>query len=123
LGLPLVRRLKSWRDFRAVYQRGGRYSSPHLVICFLAQTPENHHDREYITRFGLCVSKKVSKKAVIRNQIKRQLRRAIRELLPLVNQGWKVIIIVRPASRECKYEHFLRELEQLLIKAEIIYGH
>jgi ribonuclease P protein component len=75
------------------------------------------------TRFGISISQKVSKKAVIRNRIKRQIRSAIRELLPHLSPGWKVVIVVRPSAVECKYEHFLRELKQLLVKAKIVNGH
>lgn len=123
MGLPLAHRLKNWQDFRAVYQLGGRYSSPHLVLRCLKPKQDHRDNSSYNSRFGISVSKKVSKKAVIRNQIKRQLRRAIRELLPQIENGWQVVIVVRPGSVQCKYEHFLRELKQLLIKAEIIYGH
>jgi ribonuclease P protein component len=123
LGLSKAYRLKNWRDFRTVYQRGGRYSSPHLILRVLKQTSENQIKPSQPSRFGLSVSKKVSKKAVIRNQIKRQLRRAIQELLPIISNSWQVVIVVRSEAIECNYEHFLRELKQLLIKAEIIYGH
>ena len=34
-----------------------------------------------------------------------------------------MIIIVRSNATECEYEDFLRELEKLLIKAEVLYGH
>lgn len=75
------------------------------------------------TRIGISISQKVSKKAVVRNRIKRQIRAVILELLPLISPGWKVIVGVRPTALECKYEHFLRELKQLLVKVKIINGH
>jgi ribonuclease P protein component len=66
---------------------------------------------------------KVSKKAVIRNRLKRQIRAVIRELLAEIQPGWRVIVVVRPNAVGCNYEHFLRELKQLLVKANIIHGH
>lgn len=123
MGLSKAYRLKNWRDFRAVYQQGGRYASSHLLLRVLEPAANNPPKPSQPSRFGLSVSKKVSKKAVIRNQIKRQLRRVIQELLPQITNGWQIVIVARPNAIECKYEHFLRELKQLLIKARIIYGH
>jgi ribonuclease P protein component len=77
-----------------------------------------------VSRFGIAVSKKVSKKAVIRNRIKRQIRAVIRTLLPIIDPDWNIIVVVLPSAVMCKYEHFLRELEQLFKEAEIIHhGH
>jgi ribonuclease P protein component len=75
------------------------------------------------TRLGISVSQKVSKKAVSRNRIKRLIRVAFRELLPQIAPGWKILIIVRQGAVGCKYEHFLRELKQLLLEAGIINGY
>lgn len=75
------------------------------------------------TRIGISISKKVSKKAVIRNRIKRQIRAACRTLLPRISPGWKIVVSVRVGAQECEYEHFLRELEQLLAQAEVLNGY
>ena len=75
------------------------------------------------TRIGISIGKKVSKKAVIRNRIKRQIRAALRKLLPYISPGWQIVVVVKPEATECQYEHFLRELKQLLVKAEVINGH
>lgn len=117
MGLPRVNRLKSWREFQAVYQHGIRHSSPHLNLRSLLE-----EESQNVTRFGISISKKVSKKAVSRNRIKRQIRSAIREMLPMIAPGWKIVVGVKPGATECKYEHFLRELKELLVKAKIING-
>lgn len=76
------------------------------------------------SRFGITVSQKVSKKAVARNRIKRQIRSIILSQLPSLDSGFDVIIVVLPSALVCKYEHFLRELEQLFNQAGIIrHGH
>lgn len=74
------------------------------------------------SRFGISISKKVSKLAVVRNRIKRQIRAALRKLLPLVQPGWSVVIIVRSSILECSYWQILQELEQLLLKAGVLCG-
>ncbi|WP_013322865.1 ribonuclease P protein component [Gloeothece verrucosa] len=123
MGLPQEHRLKRRQDFQKVYKQGGRYSSPHLIIRTLFEAYLENSIGSQPSCFGISVSQKVSKKAVGRNRLKRLIRKAIRQLLPEIAPGWKVVIVVRAGSLECKYEHFLRELKQLLIKAEIIHGH
>jgi ribonuclease P protein component len=123
VGLPKANRLRNRRDFQAVYQRGIRRSSSNLVLRALLDPKPEENNPISLTRFGISISQKVSKKAVIRNRIKRQIKGAIRELLPQVDRGWKIAIVVRASAIECKYEHFLRELKQLLKNTKIINGH
>ena len=118
MGLPQANRLKRWQDFQVVYQQGNRYSSQHLVLRALSVSGGTS-----ASKIGISVSQKVSKKATVRNRIKRQIRAAIGPLLPHLCPGWQIIIAVRPQAAECKSEHFLRELKQLLSKAEILHGH
>ncbi|MDY7014626.1 MAG: ribonuclease P protein component [Cyanobacteriota bacterium] len=136
MGLPKINRLHR-RDFRSIYQRGLSRQSSHLKIRAIpARSPtEKRSVRDRKARiervgaslppsqFGISLGRKVSKKAVERNRMKRQLRAAIRHLLPTLSPGWKTIVIVKPGAIECKYEHFLRELEELLSQAEAVDGH
>ena len=121
MGLPKAHRLKDRQDYRAVYQHGIRYYSPHLVSIALAVRSDE--GLPPATKFGISIAKKVSKKAVVRNRIKRQLKSAIGANIQRVLPGWKIVIVVKPTAIECKYEHFLRELEQLLNRAKIINGY
>jgi ribonuclease P protein component len=75
------------------------------------------------TCFGISISQKVSKKAVVRNRIKRQIRAVLRQFLPRISPGWLVVIGVRSSACGCNYDEILRELEQLLVEAEVINGH
>jgi ribonuclease P protein component len=122
VGLPSQNRLKRRWDFQSVYQQGIRRSSLHLIIRALPVT-ENSENQPIETKIGISISRKVSKKAVVRNRIKRQIRSAFRYLLPNISSPWLIVVIVKPEAQKCNYEHFLRELEQLLIKAEIIHGN
>lgn len=118
MGLPKVIRLKHWKDFQSVYQQGRRYRGSQLILRVLKDPSLTH------SRFGIAVSKKVSKTAVIRNRLKRQVRGVILSLLPHIQPGWNVVIVVLPQAVTCKYEHFLGELEQLFNQAGIInHGH
>ncbi|MBD0336801.1 MAG: ribonuclease P protein component [Cyanobacteria bacterium Co-bin13] len=127
MALPKQYRLRHSREFSAVYRHGSKAVSEHLVVRVLAPgtaapSPAGRTEADP-SRFGISISQKVSKRAVIRNRLKRQIRAAIRQLLPLVRCGLQVIVIVRPGSGACEYGEFLRELEQLLSKLEVIDGH
>ncbi|MEL4896940.1 ribonuclease P protein component [Crocosphaera sp. Alani8] len=121
MGLPKQNRLRNPKAFQSVYNRGKRYKSPHLVMLVWWQG--NSQTVAQPVQFGISVSQKVSKKAVTRNRLKRQIKAVIRLFLPRMIPGCQVVIVVKRNAAECKYEHFLRELEQLLIKAEIIHGY
>jgi ribonuclease P protein component len=79
-------------------------------------------DTVFPTRIGISISQKVSKKAVVRNRIKRQIRGALRQLLPHLSTGWRIVVVVKPNATECGYEQFLQELKQLLTNAEVMDG-
>jgi ribonuclease P protein component len=116
LVLPRPHRLKHRRDFDAVYQRGIRRNSSYLSLRALRLSVDSP------SRIGISISKKVSKKAVVRNRIKRQIRAILRQLLPRLKSGWDIVIGVRSQAVECDYQQFLQELEQLLAKAEVLNG-
>ena len=130
MGLAKIYRLKNWRNFQAVYKKGRFYHSANLKLKALFESSQNDSkdENQFLiklepTCIGISISKKVSKKAVIRNRIKRLIKASFRELLPLIKPGWKLIIIVEPSAIECQYEHFLRQLKKLFIKAGIINGN
>jgi ribonuclease P protein component len=123
VGLPKTYRLKHRRDFQLVYQQGIRLNSPHLILRAFFPVDRDDFCQLPPTQFGISIGRKVSKKAVTRNRIKRQIRLAIREMLPSIDPGWKVVIVVKFGAGECKCEHFLRELKKLLTEANIINGY
>ncbi len=120
MGLPSLNRLKKRSDFQAVYQQGIRRYSRHLILRALPLAPSV---QPVSTRIGISISRKVSKKAVVRNRIKRQIRAVLRCLFPQISPNWLIVIVVKSEATECNYEHFLRELKELFIQAEIIYGN
>jgi len=114
VGLPAARRLRQRRDFKSVYARGDRQRGRCIDVRALSG-----RDESVPTRIGVVVSTKVSKLAVVRNQYKRWLRAAVLQLQSRLNEGWRVVISVRPGA-ECKYEDLLRELEDLLARASVL---
>ncbi len=90
------------------------------MLRSLRSAPNSTNENLPATRFGISVSQKVSKKAVIRNLLKRRVKAALRQLLPQVANGWSIVIGVRPSADGCEYVEILRELEQLLTAAEVL---
>ncbi len=130
--LPQPHRLKLRRDFQAVYHKGLRRTGRYLILRGLLgriSSPKDSMQEIPIdqgrlpTRIGISISQKVSKKAVVRNRIKRQIRAILRQLLPRLVPGWQLVVVVRPGADQCEYAHFLRELEQLLVEAEVLNGY
>ena len=131
MALPKQNRLKASRDFSKVYRKGKRASTKHLAVRALKQLDAlnksgNQNEQSagsspaLSSCFGISISKKVSKRAVVRNRIKRQIRSVIRDRLPNILPGWQVVIVVRPSAVECDFADFLRELEYLLKKLNIL---
>lgn len=118
--LATPHRLKKSRDFGVVYRKGSRQSTKYLVLR--AHRVSITAQRTPI-RIGFSISQKVSKRAVVRNRIKRQLRAVCRQLLPELQPGWDVVIVVRTAAVQCDYLQFLQQLRKLFADAEILNGY
>jgi ribonuclease P protein component len=139
VALPKANRLKSRKDFQAVFRQGIRRHSSHFTLRALkpssspklsvdaaaetAQAIDSAHLAS--TQIGISISTKVSKRAVVRNKIKRQMAAALYQLLPKLPPGWRLVFVVKPtaAQQECVSQQFLQELEQLLALAEVLDGH
>lgn len=136
MALPKANRLKHRKEFSAVFRQGMRRTGANLILRVLKQSNtanRNQPSRNQLSssiasaippsRIGISVSQKVSKRAVIRNRIKRLLRAAFRQLLPQIEAGVLLVVVVKPEARQCEYQQFLQELEQLLAEAEVLNGH
>jgi ribonuclease P protein component len=128
VALPKAYRLKSRQDFQAVFREGIRRHSSHFTLRALkpALSPETSSPTALpVTKIGIAISTKVSKRAVVRNKIKRQMTAALHQLLPKLAPGWRLVLIVKPTTTEtvCQTDKFLQELEQLLARTEVLNGH
>lgn len=97
---------------------GGAPSALLLRAPDTVQSSKNQAEKT--VRFGISISRKVSKRAVVRNRIKRQIKVILRQQLPNIADSWQIVIVVRPSAVECSFDDFLRELEYLLKKLEIV---
>lgn len=102
--LPQENRLTDDYDFRRVRRLGRVFHTP-LFIFSLA--PAKKKDT---LRFGLVVSTKVDKRAVVRNRIKRLLREAIRQRWGDFKPGVDIVMVAKKeiVGKKCK------EVEEVL---------
>jgi ribonuclease P protein component len=122
LGLPKANRLKHRQDFDRVYQTGKRRRATALHVVTLKRSSNAASTEVLPIQVGISISKKVSKRAVVRNRIKRQLKAIVHSLLPRLEPGLRLVIVVRSDALTCDYWQLLQELEYLLVKAEVLHG-
>lgn len=102
-------KLKKKNDFKKVFDNGKYYQQGFISLKFF----KNNLD---ITRFGLIVSSKISKKAVERNKIKRRIENTIQINQKNIKTGFDIIILVRPEIVKEKYINIKKNLLILLNK-------
>ncbi len=110
--LPLVHRLKARDLFATAFEQGSRYRGETLRL-WVRRTADSGQP----TQIGLVVSKKVSKKAVVRNRIKRQLRAIFRQHLPRLQSGLHIVAVVSVCRGIPMYRELCEDVEKLLIAA------
>ena len=102
--------LRSSREFRLVYDRGVRLSSPFFSLFVLETTGSQ-------VRLGITVTKKIGP-AVVRNRCKRRLREAARRAsLPLpAGIGCDIVINARSAMIKAHLNDLISSLSTTLNK-------
>lgn len=118
--LPKKNRLQKKKDFERIFAQGKGFRQD---LLFLKAVKNDLG----ILRFGIVVSKKISKSAVKRNKIKRRLREIIR--LQLQNyptsgvreeaNGMDVATVVLPGIEAKNYQEIKEMTSKLFKKAEI----
>ncbi|HQB84954.1 MAG TPA: ribonuclease P protein component [Candidatus Pacearchaeota archaeon] len=89
--LSFKNRIKKEKDFRKVFNAGKIVSLYSVSIRFSQNNLEE-------TRFGFIVSKKISKRAVVRNRVKRIFREQTRLILKDIKGGFDVVVIIKSSS-------------------------
>jgi len=111
--LPKRNRLKKKKDFEKVFREGKGFKEDFLYLKIKKNNLES-------SRFGFVVSKKFSKKALVRNKIKRRLRELIRISLPNIKKGIDGIIIIMPGLEISDFWEFEEIINKLFKKAGIL---
>ena len=102
--LPKINRLTKDKEFNNTFKRGKSGFNKIIGVKAISNKLEYN-------RFGILISVKVSKKAVIRNKIKRQIREIINLQLDKMKQGYDCVIICLPAIIDKDYQ----EIEKSVI--------
>lgn len=104
-------RLKNSTDFKRVRRFGKSYAHP-LIVLVILPAPEEP------TQIGITAGRSMGN-AVQRNRAKRMLREALRNLLPQIKTGWKIILISRAPVLHARFPEIQETLVQLFSKANL----
>ena len=88
--------LKKQNDFQNVFNRGNVFGNKVFAFYFVKNGIEEN-------RIGIIVSKKVSKKAVVRNRLRRQIREAYRLNEEQFVSGYDFILIGKQSLLDAGY--------------------
>ena len=111
--LPEINRLKNKKDFEKVFKEGEGFKEDFLILKLLSNNLKG-------SRFGIIVSKKISKKATLRNKIKRQVRELIRLRLPKIKKGKDLILIAIPGLEKEDFWEIEETIKKLFKRAKLI---
>lgn len=109
--LPKEKRLRDTKDFIRVYNKGSFFSARLVNINYL-------RNKAQITRVGVVVGKKVSKRAIDRNAVKRKAREAVHSLYEKSPRGYDIIIGVKKGAKGASVADFQKELAGLFGRLE-----
>ena len=104
------RRLTKKKDFDHVFKNGRSAYNRILGI--------KHIDNEY-SRFGIIISKRVSKKAVERNKLKRQIREIIRTQQSRIKPGKDCVFIALSPVLGKSYQEIEESINKLCQKLRL----
>lgn len=108
-----VESLKNKKDFDRVFSGKRSFGNRHFTLLFYP----NHTDG---SRLGIIVSKKISKKAVVRNKLRRQVRETFRLKIDQIAAGYDFIIIPKPICTREPYDVLLRSFDHVFYKAGLM---
>ena len=85
-----------------------------MMSPFFGVVVENKNDD--LVKFGMVISKKVSKRAVDRNKIKRRLMEVLGKRLDKFKVGLRVLFLVKKAAVEVSVTDLEKEVDRLISK-------
>lgn len=107
-----MKSIKLKRDFALVYRRGKVYKGRYIILHVF------FHPRSSQTRFGFTCSHKY-RTAVSRNRMKRLLREACRSYIPVMRDGFDLILTAKYRQPLPEYSKVNQDLGTLLQQADL----
>lgn len=114
MALPKKNRLTLKKEFEKIFNSGKTVRNSFLFIKFLRVRAQK------ASKFGIVVSAKVSKKAVVRNRIRRQISEVIRANLDHIGNNVNVAIVANSKIVGKEFTEIKKVVSELLKKAKII---
>jgi ribonuclease P protein component len=112
--LKSLNRLRKRPEFLRVHQKGRKQVAAGVIVQALPNDSGQ-------TRFGITVSKKLSKSAVRRNRMRRRLRAAAGDILSIhARPGTDFVLIGRPETATRPYDALCEDLRQCLEKMKLL---
>lgn len=110
---PKANRLKREKDFERILRNGKTFKEGFLILRIV----KNNINQ---TRFGVSVSKKISKKATLRNKIKRRLLSLLKPRSPKIKTGVDIFLIALPGLETKDFWEIKEMIHELFTKAKIL---
>lgn len=104
------RRLRRARDINRVYAKGRYGGASGLSAKALASGLE-------VNRAAVIVSRKVSKKAVVRNRIRRRIMGVLADIWATLSPSYDIVVTVRDNIAELSAPELKKQLQTALAKA------
>ena len=105
-------RLTEAERFRQVREGGRSYTHSLLILCVLPNAQAQ-------SRCGFVASRRVGN-AVMRNRARRRIRAVVSQLWALLEPGWDLVWIARPALRSAGFEQLQAACASLLNQAKLL---
>jgi len=105
-------RLTKKKDFEYVFKKGKSFKEDFLIFKII----ENHLGNP---RFGFVVSKKISKKAILRNKIKRRISESVRCRIRKLKKRLDGVLLALPEIEKKDFWEIDETIEKLFKKAKI----
>jgi ribonuclease P protein component len=102
--LPKLYRLLADKDFQKIWKKGRSFYAKNLGFKVLTNSLD-------VSRFGISVGLKVSKRATDRNRLKRQLREILSSKIGQITPGFDIIITVLPVALGKTYAELQKDVE------------
>jgi len=120
-------RLRKTIDFQRVFSQGQSFKDGFFVFHVLKRPPESAPPGPQAglppgpgNRIGFVVSKRVSKKAVIRNRVRRRLREIYRQDKGKLKEGRDLVLVARVGAEALDFAETQATLRRLFKKAGLV---